>query len=151
AGLSTATMTSVLRRTRSAARSGNRSAFPLEGFHSMTRFCPSTYPNSRNCWRKGAQRERRLGTLAGESTYPPDLCALLRLARARSSQDAPTDDGDERSPVHHWMTSSARPSTDCGIVRPSAFAVFRLITNSNLVGCSMGRSAGLAPRRILAT
>jgi hypothetical protein len=30
------------------------------------------------------------------------------------------------------------------MVRPRAFAVFRLMTNSNLVGCSTGRSAGLA-------
>src|SRR5204862_8249555 len=29
--------------------------------------------------------------------------------------------------------------------QPRAFAVLRLITNSKLVGCSMGRSAGLAP------
>jgi hypothetical protein len=31
------------------------------------------------------------------------------------------------------------------MVRPSAFAVFRLMTNSNLVDCTTGRSAGLAP------
>jgi hypothetical protein len=30
-------------------------------------------------------------------------------------------------------------------VRPSALAVFRLMTSSNLVGCSTGRSPGLAP------
>jgi hypothetical protein len=35
------------------------------------------------------------------------------------------------------------------MVRPSAWAVFRLITSSNVVGCSMGRSAGLAPLGIL--
>ena len=34
---------------------------------------------------------------------------------------------------------------------PMALAVLRLITNSNFVGCSTGKSAGLAPRRILAT
>ena len=34
---------------------------------------------------------------------------------------------------------------------PSAFAVFRLITSSNLVGCSTGRSAGFAPLKILST
>ena len=28
------------------------------------------------------------------------------------------------------------------------FAVLRLMTSSNLVGCSIGRSAGFAPRRI---
>ena len=49
------------------------------------------------------------------------------------------------------MTWSARRSNVCGIVIPSAFAVFMLITSSNLVGCSTGRSAGLAPLRILST
>src|SRR6516164_10235757 len=36
-----------------------------------------------------------------------------------------------------------------GTVRPSALAVLRLITSWNLVGCWTGRSAGLAPFRIL--
>jgi hypothetical protein len=31
------------------------------------------------------------------------------------------------------------------MVRPSALAVLRLMTSSNFVGCSTGRSAGLAP------
>jgi hypothetical protein len=34
---------------------------------------------------------------------------------------------------------------------PSALVVVRLSTRSNLVGCSTGRSQGLAPRRILST
>src|SRR5215831_12883388 len=38
-----------------------------------------------------------------------------------------------------------------GTVRPSALAVVRLMMRSNLVGCSTGRSAGFAPRRILST
>jgi hypothetical protein len=33
-------------------------------------------------------------------------------------------------------------------LRPNALAVFRLITNSNLVDCTAGRSAGLAPLRM---
>src|SRR6516162_9829095 len=49
------------------------------------------------------------------------------------------------------MTSSARARIDGGIVRPSAFAVLRLTTSSNVVGCSTGRSAGFAPLRILST
>jgi hypothetical protein len=49
------------------------------------------------------------------------------------------------------MTWSAWRMTVCGIVRPSAFAVLRLMTSSNFVGCSTGRSAGLAPFRILST
>src|SRR5262249_42657774 len=48
-------------------------------------------------------------------------------------------------------TFSARIITTGGIFRPRALAVLRLITNSNLVGCSTGRSAGLAPLRILST
>ena len=46
------------------------------------------------------------------------------------------------------ITSSAVVSSDGGIVRPSVFAVFRLITNSNFVGCTTGRSAGFSPLRI---
>src|SRR5215467_4535138 len=52
------------------------------------------------------------------------------------------------SSVGYSMIWSARPSTDCGIVRLSALAVLRLMTSSNLVGCCTGNSAGFAPRRI---
>ena len=52
---------------------------------------------------------------------------------------------------HHLISLFARASTSGGIVRPICFAVLRLITSSNLVGCSTGRSAGLAPFRILST
>ena len=51
----------------------------------------------------------------------------------------------------HSITSSARASSVGGTVRPSALAVVRLMTRSNLVGCSTGMSAGFAPRRILST
>jgi hypothetical protein len=36
-----------------------------------------------------------------------------------------------------------------GKLRPNALAVLRLITNSNLVDCATGRSAGFSPLRIL--
>jgi hypothetical protein len=49
------------------------------------------------------------------------------------------------------ITSSAATSSVCGTVRPSAFAVLRLMTKSNLVGCSTGKSMGFAPLRILLT
>ena len=49
------------------------------------------------------------------------------------------------------ITLSARNRIDGGNVMPSAFAVLRLITISNLVGCWTGRSLGLAPLRILST
>src|SRR5262249_51480664 len=53
--------------------------------------------------------------------------------------------------VAYRMTSSARWSSHCGIVRRRAFAALRLITSSNFVGCSTGRSVGLVPLRILST
>jgi hypothetical protein len=43
------------------------------------------------------------------------------------------------------ITSSAIADKVGGRFRPSALAVFRLMTNSNLVGSITGRSAGLAP------
>jgi hypothetical protein len=51
----------------------------------------------------------------------------------------------------YLITLSAWANTLGGIVRAICFAVFRLITKSNLVGCSTGRSAGLLPLRILST
>src|SRR5215813_5208552 len=51
----------------------------------------------------------------------------------------------------HLITLSALASTFGGIVRPICLAVFRLMMNSNFVGCSMGRLAGFAPLRILST
>jgi hypothetical protein len=46
------------------------------------------------------------------------------------------------------ITSSARASSVGGISRPNALAVWRLMTNANLVDCCTGRSAGFAPLRI---
>jgi hypothetical protein len=43
------------------------------------------------------------------------------------------------------ITPSARVSIVGGILRFRALAVLRLITRSNLVGCSTGRSVGVAP------
>jgi hypothetical protein len=50
--------------------------------------------------------------------------------------------------VAHSITSSASASNLSGILRPSALAVVKLMTRSNLVGCSTGMSPGFAPRRI---
>ncbi len=47
----------------------------------------------------------------------------------------------------HLITLSPRANISAGIVRPICFAVLRLIASSNLVGCSTGRSAGLAQTR----
>src|SRR6266849_10149 len=52
---------------------------------------------------------------------------------------------------HHSITSSTWASSVGGSVRPSIFAVFRLMISSNVVGCSMGNSEGLAPFKIRST
>jgi hypothetical protein len=49
------------------------------------------------------------------------------------------------------ITSSARARTFGGISRPSVLAVLRLMTSSKRVGCSIGRSPGLEPFKILST
>src|ERR1700756_5683706 len=65
----------------------------------------------------------------------PEQSTTLRVA--------PTATGDTRiQGALHSITSSASASSLSGMVRPSVFAVLRLITNSNLVDCSTGRSAG---------
>ena len=51
----------------------------------------------------------------------------------------------------HSMTSSARARSNDGIVIPIAFAVFILMTNSNLADCSMGRLLGFSPLRMRPT
>src|SRR5262249_36615291 len=79
------------------------------------------------------------------------LSCLLRPGGERRGKETAGKAGDERAPVHYSIPSSARPSSDCGIVKPRALAVLRLITKSNLLGCSTGRSAGFAPLRILST
>jgi hypothetical protein len=59
--------------------------------------------------------------------------------------------GDSALAIGYSITSSARASSAGGTSKPSAFAVLRLITSSNLVGCCTGRSPGLAPLRMRST
>src|SRR5262249_51220994 len=80
----------------------------------------------------------------------PHALALLRARCEWQRGRRAAEQGDERAPFHS-ITSSARSRNEFGIVRPSALAVVRLMTSSNLVGCSTGMSPGLAPRRILST
>lgn len=74
---------------------------------------------------------------------PPRRNFMHRSERGEASQ---ADLGQTYS-----ITSSARNKVAVGSVIPIAFAVFRLIANSKRSGCSTGRSAGFAPRKIFAT
>jgi hypothetical protein len=61
-------------------------------------------------------------------------CSRPRLHRSR--------------PHRHSITSSARASSGSGTVSPSALAVLRLITSSNLFGACTGSSLGFSPSRM---
>src|SRR5262249_50901525 len=59
---------------------------------------------------------------------------LLRLRDKGARRCHAAEQADEFPPVHS-ITSSARASSVGGTLRPSAFAVFKLITHSNFVAC----------------
>jgi hypothetical protein len=52
-------------------------------------------------------------------------------------------------PIIYSIISSARACIDGGTLMPSALAALRLMTNSNLVACKTGNSAGFSPLRTL--
>src|SRR5262245_51792127 len=56
-------------------------------------------------------------------------------------ESPPRDSG--RCPLHS-ISSSARATSDGGMVRPIDFAVLRLITNSYLLGACTGRLPGFS-------
>src|SRR6516164_5141420 len=68
----------------------------------------------------------------------------------RPCGDYSAGERDELASLHS-ITSSARASNVGGMVKSSALAAVRLISSSNLVGNSIGKSPGLAPLRILST
>jgi hypothetical protein len=110
----------------------------------------------------------------GVKLEPPSSSAgsaRRSVAHPQTTFDIPAFDGDDfqKLPLHlqqdqpcarllarvclftrnklriYSITSSARISSEDGTVRPSALAVFMLITSSNLVGLSTGRSEGFVP------
>src|SRR5262249_56403537 len=71
-------------------------------------------------------------------------CRLLRARRERPRRRAAEQCDDVAAPDHS-ITSSAMASSEGDIARPSSRAVSALITSSNLLDCTTGRSGGLAP------
>ena len=86
-------------------------------------------------------------TLSGPSVFNKAAFQQIKLPGDRREQR----EGCGRLITSDYWITSARCSTDGGIVRPRPLAVLRLITSSNFEGCSTGRSPGLAPLRILST
>src|SRR4051812_14141670 len=94
--------------------------------------------------------ERRVEALMPFIVACPVISFLRRCAYTKKHEERTANQRDKVPPLHS-ITSSARASSVAGTSMPSALAVVRLITSSNLVGCSTGRSPGFAPRRILST
>src|SRR5262245_28877510 len=72
---------------------------------------------------------------------------LRRAAHTKRHGERSAEQRDELASLHS-ITSSASDSRLWEILIPSAFAVLRLMTDSNLLGSVSGRSPGLAPLRI---
>src|SRR4029077_19607583 len=73
--------------------------------------------------------------------------AVFRPRRDRPRAGRAAEPRDELAPPHS-ITSSARASNAGGTLSPSARAVGKLMTSSNLVDRTTGKSAGLVPLRI---
>jgi hypothetical protein len=93
---------------------------------------------------------RVVGSPVHEDTNPAWTFRLLRTPRERPCGCHAAEQREEPAPIHS-ITSSAIASSFSGMVTPSALAIVRLMIKSNLVGCSIGRSDGFAPRMILST
>src|SRR5262249_24430545 len=82
----------------------------------------------------------RVGEAYVQRTYSSHL-GWLRTCRKRQRRRAAEQQADERA-APHSITSSAAACRESGTVRPSALAACRLMTSSNFVGCTTGRSLG---------
>src|SRR6516165_4835084 len=75
-----------------------------------------------------------------------------RLPHLYSRKRTSESDMDRKQDLASYsIISSARERSEGGTVRPSAFAVLRLIANSYLFGACTGRSAGFSPLSIRST
>src|SRR5262249_9304709 len=84
-----------------------------------------------------------------EHADAPHSLALLRARRERP-RSSTAKQCDELAALHS-ITSSATNRMSRLIVSPTSLAAFTLMTSSNLVGRSTGKSAGFAPLSILST
>src|SRR5262249_46651535 len=97
---------------------------------------------------RGDQERILLGCRAAENAdNGPGLLRARGLRTEDRCRRRATEHRDELAALHS-MTSSAMASMPGGMVRPSAFALLRLMINSNLESCTTGRSAAFSPLRM---
>ena len=135
------------------------------------RLCPKSRQTGRRCakvrfvpmllkkdfWGRSLSNIDSRSNATAQSRFKNPFCSGSIVSNPNSTasfwrlfqQHLPKADSCTAARQHLYsITSSARASSVGGTSRPSAFAAFRLITNSNLVDCTTGRSTGLAPLRI---
>ena len=87
---------------------------------------------------------RRFGDVCDMSALPSTTAVMMQCRERQKGAISGSD-------CIHSITSSAVASSDGGTVRPSMRAVEALMTSSNLLDCTTGKSAGLAPLRMRPT
>ena len=120
------------RHKRSAPTSSSHTPWPNPHSACGTAAAPLPAISCLGAFRPPAARAR------GEVRHcrQPKTCTTTGREQMQQSSTA------IRSPRRRGRAASAARS------RPSALAVLRLMTSSNLVGCTTGRSAGFAPLRM---
>src|SRR5262245_55386959 len=113
----------------------------------LSRYVPKLVQSRDECLFETEKLERFRHVYGADAKHlVRPLCACSKRPRECSA----CQNSNELPPIHS-ITSSARARSAGGKVTARALAVFRFMTSSNLVGCSIGRSAGLAPLKILST
>jgi hypothetical protein len=92
--------------------------------------------------RAPGDRDQLFRLIATRRARPWGITGCCALAASGHAAAAPPS-----SPMN-WRRLPARASSVGGISSPSIRAVPALMTNSNLLACTTGRSAGLAPLRM---
>src|SRR6516225_3510079 len=141
-----ATISATLRRTRSTAISGRRSYRPSAKRYSIVSVQPLDVAGFDQHPAEHFE-SRPAGGCHAYTEIAHDRHRCLLRARRQRPRGRTAEQRDEIAPLHS-ITSSASNCREFGTSRPSALAVCRLMTNSNLVDCRTGRSAGFAPFRI---
>jgi hypothetical protein len=96
--------------------------------------------------------KRRFGSFTSFSTLSDHVGSYPNNDQTgdppRRSKRANRDQGAPQQNELYSITSSAAFNRPSGTLRPSALAVLRLMTSSNFVPCTTGKSAGFSPLRI---
>src|SRR6516162_7227430 len=120
AGVPLVTITSMFKRSKSAARSANRSPWPSAERYSIMRFCSSMYPRSRKLWRN-ASKFAAFNSIDVVSSTPMRQTLPGCCARAASGHAAAPPSSDMkarrfiRSPRRHSrLPDGVEHLTACG-------------------------------------